>query len=84
MQAMNPEMFWALALHLQRCGHALKIVDNNGGHLVVQLASGDPFFAENGTSWHNFRTIEDAQAMAKSWGIYQWDIINSELRSSGL
>lgn len=84
MKAMNPEMFWALALHLQRCGHQLKIIDDDHGHVTVQLASGDPFYGEDERTWHNFRTVEDAKMMAKSWGIYQYDVINSTMRASGL
>lgn len=78
MKAMNPEMFWALARHLQTCGHSLKVHALPGPVCVVHLACGDPFFDADERTLYDFKTVDAAKAHATANGITAFSVLEHQ------
>lgn len=76
MKAMNPEMFWALALHLQRCNHQLQLHVVTDEAVYARLSCGDPFYAADERTLFNFLTVDHARNFAASWGITELQVLD--------
>lgn len=72
MKAMTPTNYWALAFHLQKCGHHVRLLEAPDGRVKVRLSSGDYLHDADLTHHFTFLSRADAIAHMKAWDITEY------------
>lgn len=81
MKALTPSIFWALANHLQHCGHPIYLQDHGYNIVHLRLSSGDRLHNENTNDLTNIVNFDTARALCERHGITNYVEVDMSLHT---